>query len=199
MADKYPEIFVLRHGQTEWNRDGRYQGSLNSPLTDLGEMHAATQGEILRKLDVAKRGVEMFSSPQGRTQQTADIIAGIAGCEHVADNRLAELRQGAWEGLFEHEINAEWPAAYAKKDGGISWYFANPTGETYDQICARAEGFLASLAGPAVVVTHGVTSHILRALWLGLDLAGSAALGGGQGCVYHLHDGQQSKLQSDIS
>ena len=194
MANEYPEIFVLRHGQTEWNRVGRYQGSLNSPLTDLGETHAATQAEILRAKGVGTRGVPVFSSPQGRTRQTADIVTGVLGCGYQADDRLVELRQAGWEGLFEHEIKAGWPEAYAQRDGGIGWYFANPSGETYLEIRERCAAFLDALTQPAVIVTHGVTSHILRGHWLGLDLAASAGLTGGQGCVYHMFEGRQFKL-----
>ncbi len=192
MADKYPEIFVLRHGQTEWNREGRYQGSLNSPLTDLGKRHARAQGEILQTK--GNRALPVFSSPQGRTCQTAGIVAEILGCDYQTDDRLVELRLGAWEGLYEHEIKAGWPKVFAQRDGGVGWYFANPTGETYADLSARCSAFLDGLTGPTVIVTHGVTSHILRGLWLGLDLAGSAALTGGQGCVYHLRGGQQIKL-----
>jgi len=194
MADKYPEIFVLRHGQTKWNRDGRFQGSLNSPLTELGERHAATQGEILQAL--GHTALPVFSSPQGRTRQTADIVTGILGCAYKTDDRLVELRQGAWEGLFEHEIKSGWPDAYGLRDSGVAWYFANPSAESCEQLSARCESFLAALSAPCVIVTHGVTSHILRGLWLGLDFVGSAALTGGQGCVYHLRDGQQIKLDA---
>ena len=194
MADEYPEIFVLRHGQTEWNRDGRYQGSLDSPLTELGRIQAATQGEILRVQDVIGRGFRVFSSPQGRTQQTADIICEIAGGRHTSDPRLKELLQGDWEGLSEGEIAKNWPQAYAKRDQGIIWYFDNPTGETYPQIYSRSRAFLQSLTEPAVIVTHGVTSHVLRGVWLGLDLEETAALPGGQGCVYHLREGRQVRL-----
>ncbi len=194
MAKTYPEIYVLRHGETEWNREGRYQGSLNSPLTDMGQTQAATQGEILRAQDVGGRGFDIFSSPQGRVKQTADIVCGIVGQDHKPDPRLCELRQGAWEGLLETEIALGWPAAYAKRGQGIIWYFDNPTGESFVQVQQRAREFLESLSGPAVIVTHGVTSHVLRGVWLGLDLAGMAALQGGQGCVYHLREGRQVRL-----
>ena len=194
MARTYPEIYVLRHGQTEWNRDGRFQGRMNSPLTDLGLTQAATQGEILRAQDVVTRGFQVFSSPQGRAQQTADIVCGVLACGHTPDARLCELHQGEWEGLLEHEVAAGWPKAHAKRDQGVVWYFDNPTGETFAQLRLRVLDFLDSLSGPSVIVAHGITSHILRGVWLGLDLAGSAALPGGQGCVYHLREGEHSRL-----
>lgn len=195
MIGKYPEIFVLRHGETEWNRVGRYQGSLNSDLTDLGKAHAATQGQILRNHGNL-HGVPIYSSPQGRTRQTADIVTEILGTTHSPDDRLVELRQAEWEGLYEHEIKAGWPEAFDLRDGGVGWYFANQNGETYDQIQARCKSFLDDLSGPTVIITHGVTSHILRGTWLGLDLAASAVLTGGQGCVYHLNGGQQAMLEA---
>ncbi len=195
MSGRYPEIYVLRHGQTVWNLEKRFQGSGNSPLTVLGRRQAATQGAILHGQGVVARGLPVLASPQGRAQQTADIVAARLGCAHRPDARLAELKQGAWEGLFEHEIKTRWPEIYAKRGNDIRWYFDNPTAESFASLHARAGEFLASLRGPAVIVTHGITSHILRGIWLGLDLKASAALPGGQGCVYHLCDATQRKLE----
>lgn len=194
MGGRYPEIYVLRHGQTKWNLEGRFQGSRNSPLTDLGRRQAVIQGEILRGQGVAGRGLQIFTSPQARARQTADIVVSHLACMHQADRRLAELDMGAWEGLRERDIKAGWPDVHANRTGDIRWHFDNPTGERFESLHRRVGGFLASLRGPAVIVTHGITSHILRGIWLGLDLAGSAALPGGQGCVYHLRDATHRKL-----
>lgn len=195
MSGRYPEIYVLRHGQTVWNLEKRFQGSGNSPLTVLGRRQAAMQGAILNGQGVVARGLPVLASPQGRAQQTADIVVARLGCKHQPDARLAELKQGAWEGLFEHEIKARWPEIHAKRGNDIQWYFDNPTAESFASLHARAGDFLTSLRGPAVIVTHGITSHILRGIWLGLDLKASAALPGGQGCVYHLRDATQRKLE----
>ena len=194
MTGQYPEIFVLRHGQTLWNHEGRFQGSGNSDLTDLGRAQAARQGEILRAAGVATRGLPVVSSPQGRTRHTADIVVKVLGCTHRPDDRLVELALGQWEGRLLSDIQADWPEIHARRQNNILWYFENPTGEGFASLKARVTGFLTSLTGPTVIVTHGITSHVLRGLWLGLDLQGSADLPGGQGCVYHLVDGEHHKL-----
>lgn len=194
-AALYPEIYVLRHGQTEWNLEKRHQGSGDSPLTDLGHRQAAIQGEILRTHGVAERRLKVFSSPQARARHTADIVVSRLGCAHHPDPRLVELAQGAWEGLLETEVAAGWPEVHARRTNDIRWFFDNPTAESFQSIHQRATDFLACLSGPCVIVTHGITSHILRGIWLGLDLTASAALPGGQGCVYHLRDGKQRRLE----
>ena len=195
MTTNYPEIFVLRHGQTQWNAEARFQGRGNSDLTDLGRQQAAIQGAILRDTGVATRALPVFSSPQGRTQATADIVTKALGCSHQADQRLVELSQGDWEGRLMHEIATDYPEIYANRTDNILWYFNNPTAESFASLRARCKDFLHTLDGACVIVTHGITSHILRGIWLGLDLQGSADLPGGQGCVYHLVDGRMHKLE----
>nr|MCW1951852.1 histidine phosphatase family protein [Octadecabacter sp.] len=92
----YPELYILRHGQTVWNAEDRMQGWLNSPLTPKGEADAARQGEILRSIDLA--GFDFWSSPSGRAIQTAGIACGpLAEAVHT-DIRLREIGVGDWAG-----------------------------------------------------------------------------------------------------
>ena len=156
MAKTYPEIYVLRHGQTEWNRDGRFQGRMNSPLTDLGQTQAAAQGEILRAQDVVGRGLPVFSSPQGRAQQTADIVCGVLGCGHTPDARLCEIAFGEWESLTYDEIAKGWPEHTNNADTDIfDGHFNAPGGEAYEVVRARVEAFLDGLTGPSVLSPTG--------------------------------------------
>ncbi len=189
----YPELFVLRHGQTDWNAQGRYQGRRDSPLTDLGREQAARQGRILADAGLRARGVPGFASPIGRAWDTAGIALAALGDRPRADDRLVEVSFGLWEGLTGAEIDDNWPG---HRDGadGFGWHFGAPEGEDFPSMRDRVRQFLDDLDGPAVVVTHGITSKVLRGLWLGLDQAGMGALPGGQGVVYHLKDGQQRQL-----
>ena len=91
----YPELYILRHGQTEWNAADRMQGWLNSPLTPKGEQDAARQGEILRGLDLV--GFSFWCSPSGRAVQTAGIACPMADAIHT-DLRLREIGVGDWAG-----------------------------------------------------------------------------------------------------
>ncbi len=163
-------------------------------MTPKGCRDAAAQGEILKREHVFERGLKTFSSPQLCAQATADIALEICGGPHTHDQRLVEVAQGAWEGLNVDEIAAGWPDIYNNKADDICWYFGIPTGETVQSVYARATALLDSLSGPTIIVTHGITSHILRGLWLGPDLQGAAALRGGQGWVHHLKDGKHHTL-----
>jgi len=186
---KYPEIFVLRHGQTEWNSVGRHQGRLDSPLTDKGRGQAGVQGDLLTSVLLDRSDITAYCSPQGRAFDTAKIALKRVGMTATMDARLCEISFGKWEGLTFDEIADGWPeiTKYADQDM-FAWHFQSPGGETFDDVSARARGFLESLTGPSVIVTHGITSRILRGIWLGQGWDEMASIEGGQGCVYHLND-----------
>ena len=190
----YPELYILRHGETVWNAENRMQGWLNSPLTAQGEMHAARQYEILRSRDLA--GFTAVSSPLGRCFQTAGIAVAPLFAEVRTDPRLREIYVGDWQGQVRTEL--DWDGdAMGGPDGPLAMYAAAPGGEGFEALAARARDFLDSLEGPHVLVTHGITSRMLRLLILGRpwdDLQAMADLPGGQGVVYHMKDGNQVKL-----
>lgn len=183
-----PELYILRHGQTVWNAQGRMQGILNSPLTAKGEAQAAKQGAILQSRNLG--GFEFFCSPQGRAIQTAGIaLAGLADMVHT-DIRLREISVGAWAGLSRDELPME-----DVEDPFMAQYEAAPGGEGVAGVELRARAFLADLKGPAVLVTHGITSRVIRSLVVGGSALSTSTIHGGQGCVYHLKDGVQNLLE----
>ncbi|MFG5380198.1 histidine phosphatase family protein [Yoonia sp. R2-816] len=184
----HPELYVLRHGETEWNAENRMQGELNSPLTPKGEMDAARQGEILQWRDLT--GFIFLTSPQGRAVQTAGIaLARVA--RHVrTDDRLREIGVGDWSGLLRDGL----PTPEAP-DPFLAQYDIAPNGEGFARLEARCRAFLADLDGPAVLVTHGITSRMIRSLVTRDPALTVSALSGGQGCVYHLKDGVQTLLE----
>lgn len=182
----YPEIYILRHGETEWNAEGRMQGWLNSPLTPKGEMDAARQGEILRSRDLA--GFVFWCSPSGRTFQTAGLACPMAEAIHT-DIRLREIGVGDWSG----RLRAELPTATGP-DPELSQYEMAPNGEGFAALSERAAAFLADLSGPTVIITHGITSRALRNCVIGPEALLNPPAHGGQGCVYYLKDGVQDLL-----
>ena len=184
----WPELFILRHGQTEWNAEGRAQGQQNSDLTPKGRAQAHRQGEILQEAGLGPRGLPSFCSPQGRAQHTADIALDVIAQSARADDRLMEIGFGKWEGRTRAEIEQGWPWSQDIQDM-MEWQFSAPLGESFDAVCARVSSFLDHLTGPTIVVTHGVTSRVMRGLWLGLEMPGMSDLPGGQGIVHHLKDG----------
>lgn len=190
-----PELFVLRHGRTEWNAAGRHQGRRDSPLTAEGREQAAAQGAILQGLGLSARvPLACYTSPQPRASDTAGIALGAIGRTAQPDPRLCEVDVGEWEGLTSAEIDARAPGLRAR-EGHLGWHFHSPGGESFDAICARVGAFLDTLEGPSVVVTHGITGRVLRGLWLGLDIAGMNDLPGGQGVVFRLASGRHEVLR----
>ncbi|MEE9427728.1 MAG: histidine phosphatase family protein [Paracoccaceae bacterium] len=195
---EFPEIFVLRHGQTEWNSIGRHQGRMDSALTENGKGQARQQSAILAKLLDGYSNVDAYCSPQGRAFDTAQIVLEPMEMLATTDDRLCEISFGRWEGLTFDEIASGWPelCKYADQDM-FGWNFQAPGGERFEDMCGRVKSFLDGLTNPTVIITHGITSHVLRGLWLGVGQDEMAALAGGQGCVYHLKDSRQQRFPND--
>ena len=187
----YSDFYVLRHGETEWNREGRMQGRLNSPLTARGEEHARTQHRILSKLDLTDHAC--FASPLGRAVQTAGIaLAGIARLIRT-DDRLMEIGVGDWQGRLRSDLVEgdliEGP------DGDPALYERAPNGEGFDGLEARCRSFLSDLDGPAVLVTHGIASRMLRTIATGASRDALLTMPGGQGNVFLVSQGRQTELR----
>ena len=188
----YPELYILRHGETAWNAEGRMQGVLNSALTETGRAQAARQAEILTGIDLAD--FDILSSPQGRAFETAAIALARQVGHLRTDDRLAEIGVGQWSGKLRSTL-AIGNNFVEGPDGAIELYEQAPGGEGFSALELRCRGFLASLTRPSVLVTHGITSRMLRATVTGVGRAGLADMGGGQGVVYHLLNGVQKRLE----
>lgn len=187
----YPDLLILRHGETEWNRAGRLQGEKDSPLTATGRAQAAAQGRLLERF-----GIDMwtlYTSPQGRSVATASIALGPEKKDVRLDHRLSEIALGAWTGRTRKDIAAEVPQLFETHDD-LNWYDHAPGGEGLDALYDRTGAFLADLDGPAVIFTHGITSRMLRCHALGFEPTAFSELTGGQGVIYHLSEGVQSVL-----
>ena len=186
------DLYILRHGQTVWNAEGRWQGRANSSLTALGREQAARQRAILEGLDLS--GVLAFTSPQGRAVETAGLaLAPLVG-EVATDGRLREIDVGDWTGRLRAELHPAGAAAEEFDADDIALYGGAPGGEGLDALKSRCASFLADLRGPAVVVAHGITGRMLRVLALGLEEDALAEMPGGQGVVHHLSGGAQRRL-----
>ncbi len=158
----WPDLYLMRHGQTEWNAQGRMQGRLDSPLTPLGQAQARRLAWLVRDL----RGVARYASTAGRAQQTARIVFG--GQDFRADERLHEIDIGDFTGRLWEELRATHPAIFGS--GGLDWYDRAPGGEHFAGLEARVRAFLDDLTGPALIVTHGITLRMLRLVAMNLPL-----------------------------
>lgn len=148
------DLLIIRHGESEWNLEGRWQGWLDAPLTDLGVQQAHERAAAL-----ARAGFEpvvVHCSDLGRALHTAEIIAGVLGSEARPHAGLRERSAGEWEGHTTDEIDQRWPGMRQTwQRGELS---APPGGEEEDAVLARLDGAIADvLSGPApaLVVTHG--------------------------------------------
>ena len=134
-------LFLARHGQTEWKAQDRYQGSLDSPLTALGQVQARQTAETMRG-----RGVQrLLCSPLGRAQHTARVVAVAVGLPVEVDAELAEISIGRWEGLTRQEVDEHYPGERARRMRGkdrLSYRYAG--GESLTEILERARSMTSS-------------------------------------------------------
>ena len=168
MTDTEPRIWLARHGETEWSRDGRHTGLTEVPLTELGRIQAEALGSRLTR----HRFALVLTSPRSRAADTARL-AGFANA--VTDPYLAEWDYGALEGRRTADIAAEFP-------GWSIWTGPWPGGETIDQVSVRADRILArclalDVDGDTLIFGHGHMLRVLAARWLGMAGKSGALFG----------------------
>ena len=162
-------LIVIRHGETEWNREKRMQGTTDTQLSDVGRSQAQALGRRL----AARSFRALYSSDLSRARDTARAIAEHAGAEIVTDPRLQERRFGIFEGLIAAEIIARYPEEHARFSSRDPDYEV-PGGESARSFTRRCLGCLAEIAdrhrgGDVVVVTHGLVLDALYRAANGLD------------------------------
>jgi probable phosphoglycerate mutase len=177
MALPAPLIF-LRHGETDWNVEGRLQGQRDIPLNETGRSQARRNGEAILRAFPDIAGFEAVASPLGRTRATMEIARGAMGLDpagYRTDDRLLEITFGAWEGATLDELRAIDPDRIAERERD-KWDFVPPGGESYARITRRIGAWLAEVRRPTFVVSHGGVGRVLRHLVLGIDPAEAAAM-----------------------
>ncbi|MEK2098916.1 histidine phosphatase family protein [Vibrio parahaemolyticus] len=162
-------IFVLRHGETEFNADKKLQGHCNSSLTSKGSDQARRVGTTLKQY-VENRPFRVYSSTLGRALQTSQIVCEELNYSYENLNkepRLKEFSLGEWEQRTIPSLEQEIPNLLAQND----WYLQAPNGETYESVRERLSSWLSDVAHDEdiVVVSHGLTGIVLRGLLLGMD------------------------------
>ncbi|TOD65026.1 histidine phosphatase family protein [Vibrio parahaemolyticus] len=162
-------IFVLRHGETEFNADKKLQGHCNSSLTSKGSDQARRVGTTLKQY-VENRPFHVYSSTLGRALQTSQIVCEELNYSYENLNkepRLKEFSLGEWEQRTIPSLEQEIPNLLAQND----WYLQAPNCETYESVRERLSSWLSDVAHDEdiVVVSHGLTGIVLRGLLLGMD------------------------------
>lgn len=161
-------IYLVRHGETEWNAERRMQGRRESRLTPLGRAQAESMAGLLAGRIGESGGWRLVSSPLGRALETAEAIAGRTGLPVEVDERLSEIAFGEWEGKLRDEMAQLHPEIFAGRD----WLVSPPGGETYEDVHARVAAWLADQPPEpdrrVIAVSHGVAGRLLRGVYLGL-------------------------------
>ena len=140
-------LVIWRHGRTEWNAEGRFQGQMDPPLDQEGRNQAVRTAPHLIAGGLSPENTVVVSSDLTRAAETAATLTALLGVPLLLDERLREHGMGSWEGLTRDEVAQRFPDQYA------DWTAGRP-------IAGRGEGALADLpaAASAVVVTHGGTA-----------------------------------------
>ena len=162
-------VYFLRHGETEWNFGRRLQGQADIPLNDTGKAQAARHGQVMAGLGEDWSSFDFWVSPLIRTRETFAIVREALGVpvEPRFDDRLREGAFGRWEGWTWDQILTREPENHALWLEHC-WTDAPHGGETYGAIGRRVAEWSAEVDRPAVVVSHGGVSRVLRAMYLGL-------------------------------
>jgi broad specificity phosphatase PhoE len=194
-----PVIYYIRHGETAWNAEGRFQGSQDIPLNDLGRTQAVVAGSILADL-IARDGHALSSlpfvaSPLSRARLTMELVRETLKLPpdgYALDDRLREIGYGQWEGLTLPEMELHDAATFASRNVD-KWGIAAPSGESYASVTLRMREWFDSLSADTVAVAHGGT---MRALMVAQGIATpleAADTPIGQGVVYVFSDGRMQK------
>lgn len=164
------QLILIRHGETEWNRQHRMQGQSDSPLTETGLRQARLLGQRMRDFEFAA----LYCSDSGRAHHTARCVTEATGHALTVDPRLRERHFGVFEGLTGPEMQAQYPDAYARFKSRDAHYAA-PGGESAQAFRDRAFACLNEIAARhaddlVVVVTHGLVCDIAYRAANGIDL-----------------------------
>lgn len=197
------ELYIVRHGETEWNKERRLQGRTNIRLTDYGRELARKTGQALRQTEINK----IYSSPLDRAYETALLIRGDRAIEIEKDERLLELNFGSYEGRTVTELQED-------KSTSFCYFFSEPeryrpdgTGESLEELCARAAEFMRQEIEPrekkwkrVMLVAHGAMNKALMSYIKGNEVRDFWSGGLQKNCnvmIVSLKDGKYQVLEEE--
>jgi broad specificity phosphatase PhoE len=187
-------LLLVRHGETDWNRDGRWQGHSDTHLNDAGREQARQVAADLGHVDA------IYASDLTRARETAEIIAADLGLDVRTDARLRERSFGAWEGLSMPEIEEQFGDALAR------WRLGDGPGaddaEPFEAFAERVREFVEEILArhpdeAVLVVSHGGSIRVIHALASGLDyVRDHRAIPGVPNCAVARYAARDGKLAS---
>jgi probable phosphoglycerate mutase len=157
-------IYFVRHGETDWNAQSRYQGQADVPMNDLGRRQARRNGDALRALLPHIAHCRYVASPLLRARETMEIVRGAMGLDpraYALDDRLKEIHYGDWQGIFAADLpGIDAAGLQARSRDTFRW--RPQGGESYEDLMSRAVAWLGDVTDDTVVAAHGGISRVLR-------------------------------------
>jgi len=190
-------IVLVRHGETDWNRERRFQGHADMPLNDTGRQQARELADVLRGEELAA----VYTSPLRRASETAEIVAEHLGLETRWLEGLREIDVGDWQGLTVDEVKARFP-----EGADVDWRSGWPNGETHEELGARVIPSLLDLErqhpeSRVLGVTHAGPIRVALAVSAGLSHEESRGrIGPLENCAvfrFAVQDGTLERLETD--
>ncbi|MDX8480027.1 histidine phosphatase family protein [Mesorhizobium sp. VK24D] len=176
----YPLVYLARHGQTEWNAEGRLQGQADTDINALGRAQATHIGRRLAEFVGNPADFDFVASPMRRTRETMELMRAAMGLDPFAyrtDPHLVEMSFGAWQGFTFAELEARLPGS---TDGRrhAKWDFQPPGegAESYEMLLERIKPWFDALREPTVCVTHGGVMRCLFRFVEGMSKKEAASL-----------------------
>jgi broad specificity phosphatase PhoE len=180
-----PTIYFVRHGETDWNLEGRLQGQKDIPLNDLGRVQAEEAGRRLKGLVDRVEDLDYVASPMARTRETMELLRTALGLPPTAyrlDDRLVELTFGSWEGMTWKEVRKAEPTLAAARERD-KWGYVPPGGESYAMLADRVRPILDDISRETVIVAHGGVARAFLAVACGVSTRHAAGIDIWQGKV----------------
>ncbi|MCG3181248.1 MAG: Phosphoserine phosphatase 1 [Phycisphaerae bacterium] len=176
-------LYIVRHGQTAWNRDKVFRGSIDVPLSEVGVEQARAAARRLADVPLAA----CYASPMGRARETARLIAAPHGLEVAVEPGLMDLNNGQWEGKTERDVAAEWPdlsALWRSRPHEVQF----PGGESLAVVRDRSSEAVVRLAArhegeSILLVSHRAPCRLICCTLLGLDATHFAAVRQDNACI----------------
>jgi broad specificity phosphatase PhoE len=181
-----PKIYFIRHGETDWNLEGRLQGQKDIPLNDVGRVQAEEAARKLEALAPHFEDLAYVASPMTRTRETMEILRTTLGLHpevYRLDDRLVELTFGVWEGMTWKEVRKAEPALAALREQD-KWHYAPPGGgESYAMLVDRIRPILDDLTRDTVIVAHGGVARAFLSICCGVSSRQAASMDIWQGRI----------------
>lgn len=166
-------LYVIRHGETDWNAELRYQGQADIPLNDTGRRQAQRNGEALAGLGPNPAKLDFVASPLIRARETMEIVRAALALpreDYRLDPLLKELSYGDWQGVLQSDLPSRDPEGVAAR-AKDPFVWRPKGGESYADLVKRTQAWLETVNRDSVVAAHGGTLRCLHALLLGVPSA----------------------------